>query len=91
MVLWLDPMRPAFLRDRHAHFDGSIRLPADLSLVDDAEFPGGAVSLVGHGEAVSPPCCSCSRLTTHIESPLAHEPNFGDAAVPRMMRITQAT
>ena len=45
MVLWLDPMRPAFLRDRHAHFDGSIRLPADLSLVDDAEFPGGAVSL----------------------------------------------
>lgn len=46
MVLWLDPMRPAFLRDRHAHFDGSIRLPADLSLVDDAEFPGGAVSLV---------------------------------------------
>src|SRR5690625_7531923 len=67
MVLWLDPMRPALLRDRHAHFDGSIRLPADLSLVDDAEFPGGAVSLVGHGEAVSPPCCSCSRLTTHIE------------------------
>src|SRR5690625_5671924 len=78
MVLWLDPMRPALLRDRHAHFDGSIRLPADLSLVDDAEFPGGAVSLVGHGEAVSPPCCSCSRLTTHIESPLAQEPNFGE-------------
>src|SRR5699024_12345898 len=91
MVLWLDPMRPALLRDRHAHFDGSIRLPAYLSLVDDAEFPGGAVSLVGHGEAVWPPGCSWSRLTTHIEAPLAQEPNFGDAAVPRMVRITQGT
>src|SRR5699024_12788366 len=91
MVLCLDAIRPALLRDRHAHFDGSIRLPADLSLVDDAEFPGGPVSLVGHGEAVSPPCCSCSRLTTHIESPLAQEPNFGDAAVPRMMRSKQGT
>lgn len=85
---------PGLLRDRHAHFDESnesIRLPADPTFVDESEFTGGTASLVGHGEAASPPCCSCSRLTTHIESPLAHEPNFGDAAVPRMMRITQGT